>query len=272
MTDTIRKNRYLILRRTLQLGLLLLFGGANWWGWKFLMGNYSSARVLESFYLSDPHAILQAMAAGFVMSTDALVGGLIVLLFYALIAGRSFCSWVCPINMLTDMATWLRKKINMAQQDPFLRMDRKTRYWILVLGLLVSAATGIAAFEVINPITMLHRGIIFGFGLGWTIVLAVFLFDLVITPYGWCGHLCPLGAFYSLTGRFAWIKVKHDADQCTLCMKCKEVCHEEPVLNLIGEKSGYITGACSNCGRCIEVCEDDALKFSFYNYKFRRVQ
>ena len=272
MTDTIRKNRFLILRRLLQLSLLLLFGGANWWGWKFLMGDYSSAYVLEAFYLADPHAILQAMAAGFIMSTDALAGGLIVLLFYALVGGRSFCSWVCPVNMITDMATWLRKKINITQDDPIFKIDRKTRYRILALGLLLSALSGIAAFEVINPITMFHRGVIFGFGLGWTLVLAVFLFDLLVTPYGWCGHLCPLGAFYSLTARFALIKVKHDADKCTLCMKCRDVCHEEPVLYFIGEESGYVRGACSNCGRCIEVCDDDALKFSTFNIHFFQIK
>ncbi len=271
MIERINENRYLILRRTTQLGLLLLFGGANWWGWKFLEGNYSSARVLESFYLSDPHAVLQAAAAGFIMSTDALVGAVIVLLFYALLAGRSFCSWVCPVNMITDLATWMRDKLNFTQKDTILGIDRKTRYWVLALGLLLSAITGVAAFEVVNPITMLHRGIIFGFGMGWTVVMAVLLLDLLVTPYGWCGHLCPLGAFYSLTGRFALIKVQHDAVKCTLCMKCKDVCHEEPVLSLIGEASGYIQGACSNCGRCIEVCEDDALKFSLFNYKFRRV-
>ncbi|MCK5078974.1 MAG: 4Fe-4S binding protein, partial [Bacteroidales bacterium] len=85
--------------------------------------------------------------------------------------------------------------------------------------------------------------------------------------YGWCGHLCPLGALYTLSSRFALIKVKHDAEKCTLCMKCKDVCHEIQVLDLIGEESGYIKGACSNCGRCVEVCDDDALKFSVYNYK-----
>ncbi|MCK5337430.1 MAG: quinol dehydrogenase ferredoxin subunit NapH [Bacteroidales bacterium] len=267
MNNIIKKNRYLVLRRTLQFGLLLLFGGANWWGWKFLMGNYSSAYVLESFYLTDPHAVLQTFAAGFVMSTDAIVGGIIVLLFYGLIAGRSFCSWVCPVNILTDLATWMRKKWRLSENDNFLRINRKTRYWILGLGLILSPIVGVAAFEVINPIGMLHRGVIFGFGMGWTFVVAVFLFDLLFVEYGWCGHLCPLGAFYTLSSRFALIKVKHDAEKCTLCMKCKDVCHEIQVLDLIGEESGYIKGACSNCGRCVEVCDDDALKFSVYNYK-----
>ena len=268
MTNIIKKNRYLILRRTIQIGLLVLFGGANWWGWKFLMGNYSSAYVLKSFYLADPHAVLQTFAAGFIVSTDAIIGGIIVLVFYGLIAGRSFCSWVCPINMITDLATWMRKKWTISQKGSFLRFNRKTRYWVLGLGLLLSAIVGVAAFEVINPITMLHRGIIFGFGIGWALIVAVFLMDLLVVEHGWCGHLCPLGAFYSLSSRFALIKVKHDVEKCPLCMKCIKVCHEEQVLCFIGDKSGFVRGECTNCGRCIEVCNDDALKFSIFNYKF----
>ncbi|MEN8225221.1 MAG: quinol dehydrogenase ferredoxin subunit NapH [Bacteroidota bacterium] len=272
MNKIIKRNRYLILRRTIQTGLLILFGGANWWGWKFLMGNYSSAYVLESFYLADPHAVLQAFAAGFIMSADAIIGAIIVLAFYALIAGRSFCSWVCPINMITDLAAYLRKKWHMSGNEDFLKLSRHTRYWILGLGLILSAIIGISAFEVINPISMLHRGIIFGFGMGWTLIVAVFLFDLLILEHAWCGHICPLGAFYTLSSRFALIKIIHKADNCTLCMKCKDVCHEEQVLDLIGETSGCIKGACSNCGRCVEVCDDNALNYSIYITKYWRVK
>ena len=267
LINVIKRNRYLILRRTIQIGLLILFGGANWWGWKLLMGNYSSAYVLETFYLADPHAVLQTFAAGFVMSADAIIGGIIVLVFYALIAGRSFCSWVCPVNMITDLATCMREKWKITREESYFKFSRKTRYWVLGLGILLSPIVGVAAFEVINPITMLHRGIIFGFGMGWVVIVALFLFDLLLVEYGWCGHLCPLGAFYSATSRFSLIKVKHDVKKCTMCMKCFRVCHEEPVLHIIGEKPGFINGECSNCGRCIEVCDDNALKFSIYNYK-----
>ncbi|MCF6169538.1 MAG: quinol dehydrogenase ferredoxin subunit NapH [Bacteroidales bacterium] len=267
MSRIIWRNRYIILRRTVQIGLLVLFGGANWWGWKFLMGNYSSAYVFETFYLADPHAVLQTFAAGFVMSTDAIVGGIIVLLFYALIAGRSFCSWVCPVNMITDLATYLRKKWKITSKENFFSISRKTRYWVLGLGIVLSPIVGVAAFEIINPITLLHRGIIFGFGMGWAVIIALFLFDLLVVEYGWCGHLCPLGAFYSATSRFALIKVKHDVNKCSMCMKCFGVCHEEQVLHIVGKHSGFIKNECSNCGRCIEVCEDNALKFSIYNTK-----
>lgn len=231
------------------------------------MGTYSSAFVFESFYLADPYAVIQTLATGFIMSADAIIGAVIVLIFYALIAGRSFCSWVCPVNIVTDSAIWLRKYLKISTKDSYIKINRKTRYWVMALGIILSPIVGIAAFEVINPVTILHRGVVFGFGMGWAVIAAVFLFDLLVVEYGWCGHLCPIGAFYSGVGRFSLIKVKHDAEKCTMCMKCFSVCHEEQVLDFIGEKSGYIKNECSNCGRCVEVCDDDALKYSIYNYK-----
>ncbi len=260
--------RFLILRRIVQVLLLVLFAGANYWGWKVLMGNYSSAYVLEGFYLTDPHAVLQTLATGFIVAADALIGAAIVFLFYALIGGRSFCSWVCPLNVVTDLALWIRKKFFKNQNDILQNFNRNIRYWVLGLGLALSAITGVAAFEMVSPISFLHRGIIFGFGMGWAVVLLVFLFDLFVLKNGWCGHICPLGAFYSATTRFALIKVKFDNEKCTKCWKCKVVCPEKQVLKIVGEKDGYIvSGECTNCGRCIEVCNDDALKFSINNYK-----
>ena len=77
------------------------------------------------------------------------------------------------------------------------------------------------------------------------------------------GHLCPLGAFYSVIGKFSLLKVKHIKDNCTSCMKCFQVCPEEQVLDIVTKADGYIkSGECTNCARCIEVCHDKALKFS----------
>ena len=232
------------------------------------MGNYSSAWVFETFYLADPHAVVQMLATGFIVGTDVLIGAVIIVAFYALIGGRSFCSWVCPVNIVSDTANWLRLKLKMHKVDFINLIDRKTRYWILILGLIISALSGVAAFELVNPVTMLHRGIIFGFGMGWALIMMVFLFDLVVIEYGWCGYLCPLGAFYSFISKYSLIKVRHLQENCTKCMKCKEICSEVQVLKIIGFESGLISsGECTNCGRCIEVCEDNSLKYTLNNFK-----
>ena len=256
--------RYLILRRFVQIGILVLFFGANAWGWKILEGNLSSSILFGVIPMSDPYAVLQMVVAGAVIASDLLIGVGVVALFYFLIGGRAFCSWVCPINMVTDSANYLRRvfDIDRAQLERS-PISRNARYWILGLSLIVSAFMGIAAFEFVSPISMLHRGIVFGMGFGWAAIGMIFLFDLFVLKNGWCGHICPLGGFYSLLGKFSFIRVHHIEENCTLCMKCKVVCPEKQVLHMIGKESlPVLSGECTNCARCIEVCDDDALRFS----------
>lgn len=266
MNNTIGKYRFLIARRIVQLAILALFIGGNVYGWTILKGNLSAAELFQIVPLSDPYAVLQMLATGFVGSSTVLTGGLIVLVFYALIAGRSFCSWVCPMNILSNTATWLRRKLGISRDK--LTLSRHLRYWIFGLSFLVSAFIGVAAFEMISPVAMLHRGIIFGMGAEMAVIAAVFLFDLGVKENAWCGHICPLGGFYALVGRYALIKVKHSADLCTDCGICFEACPEVQVLDIVGKRNGLITsGACHSCARCIEVCPDKALYFSINNYK-----
>ncbi|MCW9026061.1 MAG: quinol dehydrogenase ferredoxin subunit NapH, partial [Thiovulaceae bacterium] len=66
--------RYLFLRRFTQIGLMLLYFGANAWGWTILQGNLSSSLVFGVIPLSDPYAMLQMLAAGAVIATDLLIG------------------------------------------------------------------------------------------------------------------------------------------------------------------------------------------------------
>lgn len=255
--------RYLFFRRFTQIGLLLLYFGANAWGWTILMGNLSSSLFLKVVPLSDPYAVLQMFIAGAVIATDILIGALIVTIFYLLIGGRAFCSWVCPVNLVTDAAAMLRRKLGVDGISKRQPASRDIRYWVLALSLIISIMMGVTAFEFISPISMLHRGIIFGLGFGWAAMLIIFLFDLFVLKNGWCGYVCPLGGFYSLVGKVSLIRVQHTAENCTACMKCKTVCPEQQVLHMIDKESlPVLWGECTNCARCIEVCDDNALSFS----------
>lgn len=267
MKTWLKQHRFLIMRRIVQITLLALYIAANLYGFKLLSGNLSASLVMNTIPLADPFALLQMFVAGALVGMDVLIGGLIVLFFYMVVGGRAFCSWVCPINMVTDTANWLRRVLSFDKIERKLWLGRDVRYWVLGLSLILSFLSGVAAFEMISPIGMLHRGIIFGMGMGVFAVLSIFLFDLFAVKNGWCGHICPLGGFYSLVGKLSLIRVKHDHNKCTLCMECKAICPEKQVLGIISKQSGaIISGECTNCGRCVEVCEGDALSFGVRNY------
>lgn len=260
------KNRFLILRRLTQISIIVLYFGANAWGWNILIGNLSSSKIMDLIPMSDPYAVLQMFVSGAVISSNVFIGALIVIIFYSIIGGRSFCSWICPINIITDFANYIRRKLGFNKIQKRQPATRDIRYWTIAVSLIISFIFGVAAFEFISPISMVHRGIIFGLGFGWSAILIIFLFDLFVLKNGWCGHICPLGGFYSIVGKFSLIRVEHEEEKCTLCMKCKEVCPESQVLFMIGKSSEQIlSGECTNCARCVEVCDDNALNFSLRN-------
>lgn len=261
-----KSHRWLLLRRASQLGLLALFLLGPWAGLWWVKGNLSASLTLDLLPLTDPYVLLQSIAARHWPYLTALTGAGIVVAFYALVGGRVYCSWVCPVNMVTDCAAWLRLRLGIRGGG---HLPRETRYWILAMTIVVSAITGTVAWEWINPVSMLHRGLLFGIGLSWAIVLLVFLFDLLVMHRGWCGRICPVGAFYSLIGSKSVVRVVAiQRAQCNDCADCYAVCPEPLILKapLKGATQGaspaVLSPNCTNCGRCIDVCSKDVFVFS----------
>ena len=226
-------------------------------GFWILKGNLSSSLLLETVPLTDPYLLLQMLATGFKPALSALIGALIVAVFYFLVGGRVFCSWVCPVNMITDAAAWTRRRFNIKANHP---PHSSTRYWFLGGSFAAAALTGTLALEWLNPVSMAHRGLLFGMGAGLWFLVAVFLYDLFVAQRGWCGHLCPMGAFYSLLGKTALLRVAAPLrNACDDCMGCFAVCPEpqviRPALKKVGQESPVILDSrCTTCGRCIDVC------------------
>lgn len=258
-------HRWLILRRLTQSAILALFLLGPLAGVWIVKGNLNYSYTLDLLPLTDPYVALQSLLAGHVPETLGLVGAAIVVVFYLLVGGRVYCSWVCPVNVVTDAAGWLRDRLGIKGSA---HLPRQTRYWILATTLLGSAASGVVLWELVNPVSMLHRGLIFGLGAAWTVVLAVFLFDLFVMSRGWCGRLCPVGAFYSLLGRWSPLRVRAaKRSACNDCMDCFEVCPEpqviRPALKGAAKGSGpvILAPSCTNCGRCIDVCSKSVFRF-----------
>ena len=92
-----------------------------------------------------------------------------------IVGGRSFCSWICPVNMITDLANYLRRKLGFNQIQKKQPTSRSIRYWVIAISFVLSFIMGIAAFELISPVSMIHRGVIFGLGFGWATMVVIFL-------------------------------------------------------------------------------------------------
>jgi ferredoxin-type protein NapH len=275
-----RAHQWLLLRRLSQLSVFALFLLGPLAGVWIVKGNLSSSLTLDVLPLTDPFVLAQVLMTRHWPETTALLGAAIVLAFYALVGGRVFCAWVCPVNVVTDSASWLRRRLGIASgRAP---AKRHLRHWLLGAVLAASALTGMTVWEWVNPVSMTHRALIFGGALAWGAAAAVFVFDLLIAPRGWCGHLCPMGAAYNLIGRAAGggllrVSARHSS-RCNDCADCFAVCPEPHVIPapLKGKDKGQgavlpliLSADCTNCGRCIDVCGPDVFTFT-HRFDHRR--
>ncbi|MCS0306937.1 quinol dehydrogenase ferredoxin subunit NapH [Vibrio diabolicus] len=254
-----RAHRFLILRRLCQLTIIALFMAGPTLG--ALTGNLSSSMLLDAVPLSDPLILLQALATGHVPEFNALLGVVIVVVFYAILAPRAFCAWVCPLNVVTDLAAWLRRKLNIKASY---RWSPTIRYWLIPVLMLGSALSGAILWTWLDPVAALHRGLVFGMGAGWVLIALVFVLDLLLVEHGWCGHLCPLGATYGVIGRKSLLRVTAvRREDCTKCMDCFYVCPEPEVLRqpLKEGDRRVMDQNCISCGRCLDVCPEHVFEF-----------
>lgn len=270
--QTLRNRRWLLSRRAVQVFIVLAFAVEFPVVERIAAGNLSSSLWLGQLPLTDPFVMLQTLLAGAPFAATALIGAAIVASFYAFFGGRIYCSWVCPINLLTDAAFWLRQRLNIKGN---MSMPRQLRTAVLVVTLLLSVLCATVAWEIINPITLLQREIMWTSAAGVTLLTGLLLFDLLISRRGWCGHLCPVGAFYAWLGRYGRLRVTAtNPDACSGCSSCIRACPEPHVLAplVTQEARSVVSGDCTRCGACLDHCPSGVLSMKLELGKSRTLR
>ena len=218
--------------------------------------------TLFGLKLSDPLAVVGQISAGKMIYMPFLITALIPILF-SIVFGRFFCGWICPATLIYELndnlAAWLRRAGLPVSRH---KLDPRLKYLVLVIGIIISMATGTIAFAAMYPPAILGREIYYaialsGFGAGMVFFILTLLFDLMVTRRGFCRYVCPGGALYSLLGRFRLFRIKRDVAQCNDCAKCNVVCQFglDPLRDDFSQE-------CNNCTACIAVCPTDALSFT----------
>lgn len=211
--------------------------------------------------LSDPLAVVGQTAAGLTLYWPFILSALIPFALTALL-GRFYCGWICPATFLYELNTNLAMILKRAGLPiGAKRFDRRLKYLVLALGVLISAISGSVIFAAFYPPVLIGREIYYaialsGFGAGAVFFLVTLLFDLLVARRGFCRYLCPGGALYSLIGRFRLLRIKRVVERCNDCAKCTAECEFglDPLRDDFGQE-------CNNCAACISVCPTDAMTF-----------
>lgn len=257
------RHRFAWMRRSTAVLVLLLF----YWGaqpsFPWFKGSLAASRLFSTIPLLDPLSGLEVILASRSFTGTLLLGITLVTVLYAIL-GRVFCAWVCPLGMILDLNESLRRRLNTLSRRffhrplPSLTLSRQLKYWLLAYFLLLSTWASLPVFTMISPIHWILWGLIFGATPWIGVILTLALVELA-APRVFCRSLCPLGAFYSLIGRAAPLRVPiSQVEDCRLrCRLCDRQCPmgiEVMEKHTLAGHRSISDPECTRCGACIEVC------------------
>lgn len=243
------------VRRAIQLSVIALIASPLI-GLNIFHGNLSAGELF-GFSLTDPLAFLQATLASHTFVASFFGSALLVAGFYFVVGGRTFCGWICPVYLLTEMSEKLRSRFGTGERIFSLQGIR----WSFTATIVISLAAGVPLFEIVSPIGITSRAIMFTSLMPLLLVLAIIVIEICVARRAWCRSLCPVGGFYSLLGRFSPLRVGFTPHLCTHCGECTQACPVEEVLTpCLADNNAQITsGDCTRCGDCIDICPTKAL-------------
>lgn len=177
----------------------------------------------------------------------ALTIGIVVI---ALLFGRFFCGFICPIGALQDYFKFIGTKLGIKERKlsggKFFKGEM-IKYFILII-LLILSILGLG--NLISPYSpwLAYLNIFLGFNIqiGFIILLLIILSSLFIRRV-FCRFFCPLGAFQGLLFAIGPFKINAH-ENCNSCSYCLKNC---PV-HIERSQEDEISPECINCLECIE--------------------
>ncbi len=179
----------------------------------------------------------------------------------SLAVARSFCSHLCPVGLLSELAG--RAGVRLAgatlRLPRWLDLPLRGVKWFL-LGFFVWAiwwtmdAAAVAAF-ISSPYARVADAKMWLFFAPPSRLALAVLGVLVVGSFLvrdlWCRYLCPYGALLGLLGRLAPLKVERDQGLCTDCRASTSACPARlPVHSLLRVTSVE----CTSCQDCVVAC------------------
>jgi polyferredoxin len=196
----------------------------------------------------------------------------LIICMTALIVKKGFCSWVCPIGLLSDLVAKLnhlsfKKKVALPiWADVVLRSIKYGLagffIWTIFYKMPIQSIEQFiqSPYNQFADIKMLHFFTHIS-NTALIVILVLFLISFVV-PYFWCRYLCPYGAVLGVLSFLSIGKIKRNPSNCTNCGRCEKKC---PSLIKIMQKEDIHSSECTACMACVKNCpEQQAIGFSIY--------
>ena len=166
-------------------------------------------------------------------------------------AGRVYCSVLCPLGILQDIAGFIPFAKNTARRDI---IPLRFAVFGIAAGTLVSGSA--AGLYWLDPYSLAGRSVSAVLW-GATLPAAVILLISLWKRRAFCTYICPVGTLLGLLSRKS-IWHLEISDSCVNCKKCLKAC---PAGCADPENRTIDNERCLRCMQCTAVCPVGAIKF-----------
>jgi len=181
----------------------------------------------------------------------------------ALVMGRAFCGWICPLGSVQEWLARLAQRLTGSRKAgkngiPWLpvklppavdRTLRYLKYGVLGWVLWSSVSAVVPPLEPFCPYKILFHFELES-ALAWSVFIVMIAGSLLVERF-WCRYLCPLGAVLSIFNKISPLRVHTDKIVCTDCGLCGSTCG----MGIEDRPENIRSLECIRCLDCLDTCK-----------------
>ena len=192
----------------------------------------------------------------------------VALVALTLLAGRVYCSVVCPLGVMQDIISWISGRRKKKKSRFSYSVEKKwLRYGILVAFFVAFIAGLGPVVALLAPYSSYGRMVasVVSPSLSPVAIVAGVTF-IIVAILAWmggrtyCNTICPVGTILGFFARFALFRPMIDTSKCNSCKLCAKKC-KASCIDAKNHRIDY--SRCVACMDCMNNCKHGALTLSY---------
>ncbi|MCX7922984.1 MAG: 4Fe-4S binding protein [Clostridia bacterium] len=219
-----------------------------------------------TIYYFSPYLIILGAFEGIVTGSFIVFAAMFL---GALVFGRLFCGWICPVGGLQECCTLASDKKAKGGKLDWIKYFIWAPWMITIIAALISAG-GIHKIDFLYqtqygisvsapPAYIIYYGVV-----GLIVFLA-----LKTGKRSFCHYVCWMAPFMMLGSKiknsikYPSVHLKSDKAKCTSCKLCSKKCPMSLEVSSMVQENKMNNSECILCGECIDTCARGAIKYGF---------